>query len=824
VALRGDLKSLNLGNVLQDLAYNSQTGTLRLHVGDRRRFLWFEKGALRLVGLGGGQGPSILNGLLAMGKVKPADLANASKRSGEPAKINKLIKERAVTNDDVKAALQGQMTELVCDTFLWSDAEFEFVRGEAKEEDFDVRQLDWEPTIACDAVTMEALRRVDEWTEIKKSVISSEEILVAVVPQLPETADATSQRLFGLLDGEKRLQDIMNETFLGQFAAFRAAAALMRGGWARPLDVREAQAKAEAHAAGGRNNEALRLARFALTHERHSPALRKLAGRCLELLGKNEEAAGEYRMLLAEETEHGKTAEAIATCRKIISLAPKDTFTQERLFQLLIDTGTPEEALAQGEALARALKKAGMPDRARSVYERLLTKFEDSEKILESLAEIAHHMGDKREAVTLYRKLFDRAVAESDEELILERSRMLLRLDPSLDDVARKRIEVETGMYAKNKRRKRKVRLILAGCLVLAVLAALGAIEWSARGRLRILQAEELDLVKQGKFAEAVGRYNGFLERYKWTLVSGEAREKRDQLEDVLVREKLPEAEEKDAKGRTDEALRIVEGVLKVARGPVAIAKAEELKRRLDEHRAKIEDEYKEEARKIAKAVAAGDSGAVDRIKKLSHALALPALKQLLLDSSPVVRRAAVSCLGEMGSHETREILVRALAEEEEGSGLRGEIEELLKKQAGKDCGPRPQDWESWVLRSGERPVQGLVGAAAPGELEWRIVNLGTKTRELELPEGFGPSFKVTGKGGAELKPGKGAVRGADKARVVRLRPGEFVGGRVALGDLVDLASMAEGPVRVGWSARLREVGGDEWELAALPTRVEVRK
>ena len=218
MALRGDLKSINLGNVLQDLAFNSQTGTLRLHVGDRRRFLWFQKGQLRLVGLGEGQGPSILNGLLAAGKIKPQDLPAPSKRTGEAPLVNKLIRQRAATNADVKSALEGQMSELVCDTFLWTDAEFEFVRGEASADDFEVRQLDWEPSLACDGITMEALRRVDEWTEIKKSVISSEEILVQLVEALPDTADALARRLFDLLDGERRLQDVMNETHMGQFA------------------------------------------------------------------------------------------------------------------------------------------------------------------------------------------------------------------------------------------------------------------------------------------------------------------------------------------------------------------------------------------------------------------------------------------------------------------------------------------------------------------------------------------------------------------------------------------------------------------------------
>ena len=44
MVLRGDLRSLNLASVFQELAQNSQTGTLALKVGELRRYLWFEKG------------------------------------------------------------------------------------------------------------------------------------------------------------------------------------------------------------------------------------------------------------------------------------------------------------------------------------------------------------------------------------------------------------------------------------------------------------------------------------------------------------------------------------------------------------------------------------------------------------------------------------------------------------------------------------------------------------------------------------------------------------------------------------------------------------
>lgn len=823
MALRGDLKSINLGNVLQDLAFNSQTGTLRLHVGDRRRFLWFEKGLLRLVGLGDGQGPSILTGLLALGKVKSQDLPPTPKRTGEAPAVNKLIRQRAATNADVKAALEGQMSELVCDTFLWTDAEFEFVRGEASSADFDVRQLDWEPSLACDAIIMEALRRADEWTEIKKSVISAEEILVQLVEKLPDTADALAHRLFDLLDGERRLQDIMNETHMGQFAAFRAAAALLRGGWARPLDIKEALAKAEAHAAGGRYEPAMRLLRFAISREPHSPALRKLAGKCLEALSKHEEAAAEYRVLLAEESEHGRTADAIATCRKIISLAPKDSFTQERLFQLLLQSGTPEEVLAQGETLARSLKRAGMPDRARDVYEQLVAKFEDNERLLESLAEIAHHMGDKREAVVLYRKLFDAAVDRGEEDVIVSRARTLLRLDPSLDDVARKRIEIETGMYRKNLARRRKVRLLMFGLLALAVVVGLVAVDLSARSALRRVRAESVDLVRKNKLALAAGLYNKFLDQYRWTLVHSEAKEERNVLEDRLGEEVLPQAMKLDSEGQIPAALRTIDDVLKVARSEATVLKAKELREKVDGHRREVEEKNLGEARKIAKAAKDGDLGQLEKVKAMNHPLALPALRLLLADPLPAVRKAAVGALAEVGSDETILALVEALAMEWGNAEMRGEIESRLRRAAKADHGPRPQDWEAWLVRRREgREVQGVLADGGSGEVEWRIVNWGPTDRKLDLP--FGPNFKAVTAAGKDLKISASfeapAVRRGTKAT---LKPGQFVGGRAALKDLVDLAGI-DGPVRVSWSVRMKDANGEEWELTSLPVEVAIKK
>ena len=82
MGLKGDVRSISLANVLQDLVTNEQTGTLAIrHKKERHQlFLWFDKGALKLVGLGNGQGPSLVNGLLALEKIRPDEALTVTGR------------------------------------------------------------------------------------------------------------------------------------------------------------------------------------------------------------------------------------------------------------------------------------------------------------------------------------------------------------------------------------------------------------------------------------------------------------------------------------------------------------------------------------------------------------------------------------------------------------------------------------------------------------------------------------------------------------------------------------------------------------------------
>ncbi len=192
------------------------------------------------------------------------------------------------------------------------------------------------------------------------------------------------------------------------------------------------------------------------------------------------------------------------------------------------------------------------------------------------------------------------------------------------------------------------------------------------------------------------------------------------------------------------------------------------------------------------------------------------------------MRPAVVQALGEMPKvPEATALWIELLAEEGPSGGLKEEIETILRKRAGKDAGPRPQDWEAWHLSARRQdkkgsPYQGMVWEAGPGKIEWRILNISQETQKLDLA--FGPVFRVTTEDGKELPLSvhfeAPAARRGIKAT---LKPGQFVGGAADLKSLVDVKD-ARGPLRVTWSLKLEEGEGDLGRITSLPIRVEVKK
>ncbi len=774
MGLKGDVRSISLANVLQDLVTNEQTGTLAIrHKKDRHQlFLWFEKGALKLVGLGSGQGPSLVNGLLALEKLRPDEAPTVSGRhTSEGGFIRSLIKKGKVTREDLKAACEHQMGEHLCDAFLWHEATFEFEEGEPDDRGFDVDQLDLEPRLAVEAAIMEAVRRADEWGETRKAILSQNEILVPDPARMAPEAEPTIKRVFALLDGERSLRDVQELTRLGQFMLLRAAALLIRSGAARPLSAADAFERGRARAAKKEWDAALRMARYGLDHEHKNTGLLELALRCTEELQDHDSAASFARQLASAQAESGALEQAIKSYQKVLVHAPRDITAHERLFQTLLQLDLKMDALAAGEGLASAYKKAGLPDKALAVYQQLVEKVGDHTELIESVAEMQRHLGDKGEAVKLYARLLERAMEAKNDQASLDYCRTILKLDPRHEEALALRQSLESGQVEKARQRRRLVRTLTGGAIALALVGAAALYEFRARDVYNLVRTPIRDAQENRNLREVLRLYDSVLDRYRYSLITRELRPYREDEEARFVREEMDRVADFEKRGQLPEAIAELDGVIPLvrvdaAKGLIVNRRAELLRKRADAEREWTARLSKMQPKEIG---------------VVADAMAVPALQGLLASASPALRLAAVSALGGIDGESSVSGLIQALRDPDD-SVTQAAAAYLVKKKR--------TPFQATLLGPRD-PV--VAGASLP--VEWRVTNLSPAVVELVLEEAPAQRFKLSGPNGQVPY----TLVGGGK-RIVRLGPGEFVGGSF---PELTLKMAVAGRYTATWSAAL---------------------
>jgi len=750
MGLKGDVRSISLANVLQDLVTNEQTGTLAIrHKKERQQlFLWFDKGALKLVGLGNGQGPSLVNGLLALEKIRPDEAPTVTGRhTSEGGFVRGLLKKGKVTREELKAACEHQMGEHLSDAFLWHDATFEFEEGEPDDRGFDVDQLDLEPRLAVEAAIMEAVRRADEWGETRKAILSQNEILVPDPARMAPDAEPTIKRVFALLDGERSLRDVQEVTRLGQFMLLRAAALLIRSGAARPLSAADAFERGRSRAGKKEWDAALRMARYGLDHERKNTGLLELALRCTEELQDHDSAASFARQLASAQAESGALEQAIKSYQKVLVHAPRDISAHERLFQTLLQLDLKMDALAAGEGLAAAYKKAGLPDKALAVYQQLVEKVGDHTELIESVAEMQRHLGDKGEAVKLYARLLERAMEAKNDQLSLDYCRTILKLDPRHEEALALRQNLESGQVEKARQRRRLIRTLTGGGIALGLVCAAALYEFRARDSYDLVRSAIRD-AQTKDLREVLRLYDSVINRYRYSLITRELRPYREDEEARFMREEMDRAAEFEKKGQLPEAIEELEGAIPLIH--------------LDVHKgvvidrlAKLRSDRDSEEKKWTERLRGRDP---KEIGVETNPLAVPALVGLLSHEKALVRLAAVSALGNIPGESSITGLIRALADPEASITQAAAAHLVEKKRTPLQAtliGPR-------------EPVK--AGESLP--VEWRVTNLSPADVELALEEAPAQRLKMTGPNGPVAYSLAGGGR-----RVVRLGPGEFVGG-----------------------------------------------
>jgi hypothetical protein len=211
MGLTGNLRTMDLPEILQWISVGRKTGTLHLSRRSITKRIVFREGVV-YTSWSNDPRESLGQFLIRDGLVTEEQLFKALLRQEEQGRFLGaiLVEEEILTEDELRHALRTKAVESIYDLFLWPEGQFEFKDGEFPE----LIHLDVQVT----AVILEGVRRVDEWKRIRK-IFPSASITYRVQDAAYKPRDPAERRALELVTAGKTLAEISLELRRSEFDA-----------------------------------------------------------------------------------------------------------------------------------------------------------------------------------------------------------------------------------------------------------------------------------------------------------------------------------------------------------------------------------------------------------------------------------------------------------------------------------------------------------------------------------------------------------------------------------------------------------------------------
>jgi hypothetical protein len=222
MGLTGNLRTMDLPEILQWVSLGRKTGTLHLERGSIEKRIVFREGGI-YTSWSNEPRESLGQYLIRHHRLSEEQLFRSMLRQEERGVSlgTVLMDENLLDEEDLRLLLEQKAQETVYDVFLWPEGRFEFVDGEIQQ---DVQvSLDLDIT----HVVLEGARRMDEWRRIRK-VIPSAHATFLLRADAPDYAPGTpEERALGLAAAGKTVAEIALELRRNEFEASALLFALL---------------------------------------------------------------------------------------------------------------------------------------------------------------------------------------------------------------------------------------------------------------------------------------------------------------------------------------------------------------------------------------------------------------------------------------------------------------------------------------------------------------------------------------------------------------------------------------------------------------------
>jgi uncharacterized protein DUF4388 len=209
----GNLRTMQLEELLQWLSQSQKNGTLEIVHGPVEKKIFFKEG---LILSSASNRPEEYLGhfLVSHGLITEAQLGRAIESQQQSRMLLGmiLVNNGAISEQELSRMLRIKAEESIYDVFSWPEGDFRFLDDVLPESAMVPMRMD------VTGIVMEGVQRVDEWRRIRK-VIPHEKIIPVAVVDLSTVPDLGpgEQRILEMVDDERTIEEIRLLTHTTEF-------------------------------------------------------------------------------------------------------------------------------------------------------------------------------------------------------------------------------------------------------------------------------------------------------------------------------------------------------------------------------------------------------------------------------------------------------------------------------------------------------------------------------------------------------------------------------------------------------------------------------
>lgn len=286
MSITGNLKTMQLADLLQWLSQGNKNGTLVIDSGNTEKKVYFRNG--RVVS-SASTDPSEHLGhfLVSHGLINEEELSKAIEMQERTGMLlgKILVTIGAIEEDGLHQLLQRKAQESIYDIFTWAEGDFRFIDGDLPTGAMVPMDLE------VHALILEGVRRIDEWKRIREHIGSVQAIPVSVSQVEDPDLSPNARQILDLVDDQRTIEEICLETHASEFLVSRVLLDQVQAG---RMKIVQPRVKSDASSLAGEGEVGadsakigaqalLRAAEQHLSHHRYEYAVRHLrAAKALE--------------------------------------------------------------------------------------------------------------------------------------------------------------------------------------------------------------------------------------------------------------------------------------------------------------------------------------------------------------------------------------------------------------------------------------------------------------------------------------------------------------------------------------------------------------